>query len=290
MSENMTGALLMMAAMAAFTINDTMLKATGGEVPLFQLLFLRGLLASVLIFVLARARARGSLRAPISRRDGVLIGIRSLAEVGAAYFFLSALFHMPLANVSAVLQALPLTVTLASAIFLRERVGWRRLLAILIGFIGMLLILRPGPEGFSVWSIYALLAVACVTVRDLSVRRMSPAVSSIAVTLAASLTVTICAGLAAGTEPWVPVDGANALLIAGSAVFIVGGYYTSVQVMRHGDISYIAPFRYTSLLWALLLGWLVFGDWPAPLTLLGAAIIVATGLFTLYRERKVAAV
>ncbi|MDW4500590.1 DMT family transporter [Sulfitobacter sp. D35] len=287
LSPNTAGALLMMASMACFTINDAMVKATAGEVPLFQLLFIRGVIASVLIY--AMARLRGSLRAAVPPGDRRLIALRSLSEVAAAYFFLSALMQMPLANVSAVLQALPLTVTLASALFFNEPVGWKRWTAILVGFCGMLLILRPGPEGFSIWSIYALLAVLSVTVRDLCARRLSPGVPSMTVTLAASITVTVCAGLASATTPWSPVGSVNAALIAGSALFVVGGYFCSVQVMRSGDVAFIAPFRYTSLLWALLLGWVIFGDWPAPLTMLGAAIIVATGLFTLYRERKVAA-
>ena len=176
--------------------------------------------------------------------------------------------------------------TLGSALFFSEPVGWRRFLAIAVGFCGMLLIVRPGTEGFSIWSVYALCAVLCVTVRDLSTRRLSRDVPSLFVTLSASVTVLVASGLASTTEVWAPVTPELAWLIFVAAICIVGGYFFSVQVMRAGDVSFIAPFRYTGLLWALLLGWFVFGDWPAPLTLLGAALIVATGLFTLYRERQ----
>ena len=285
MSPNMTGALLMMASMASFTLNDAMIKLTGGAVPLMQLLFLRGVLSSV--FILGLARWLGAIHFRIAPRDWILIAIRSGAEVGAAYFFLTALFNMPLANVTAILQVLPLTVAIGAALFFREPLGWRRMSAILIGFLGMLLIVRPGPEGFSLWSGYALMAVVFVTMRDLATRKLSPEVPSMTVTLVAAVTVMGFAGLASTAEPWAPIDLRLAALITGSSVFIIGGYWFSVRVMRVGDISFIAPFRYTGLVWALLLGWLVFGDWPSSLTLIGAAIVVATGLFTLYRERQV---
>ncbi len=272
----------MMASMACFTVNDALIKATGGVVPLFQLLVLRGVLATLLIALLAGSR--GAFRVRASRRDWALIILRSVSEVGAAYFFVTALLNMPLANITAILQVLPLTVTLGSALIFREAIGWRRMTAILIGFCGMLLIVRPGPEGFTQWSLYALIAVLCVTARDLSTRRISPEVPSLLVTFSASLTVLIAAGLASLSIEWAPITPSLGGLIAASSLFIVGGYFFSVQVMRAGDVSFIAPFRYTGLIWALLLGWVVFGEWPGMMTLLGAGIIVATGLFTLYRE------
>mmetsp|Transcript_13496 Transcript_13496/g.21538 ORF Transcript_13496/g.21538 Transcript_13496/m.21538 type:complete len:291 (-) Transcript_13496:1641-2513(-) len=287
MSPNTFGALLMMASMASFTLNDTLIKLTGGAVPLMQLLFLRGVLSSLLI--LALARWLGALHFRIARRDWLLIAVRSGAEVGAAYFFVTALLNLPLANVTAILQVLPLTVAVGAALFFREPLGWRRMAAIMLGFMGMLLIVRPGPEGFSLWSLYALCAVICVTVRDLATRKLTPGVPSMTVTLVASVTVMVCAGLGSTTTEWVAVTPREAALIAGASVMIIGGYFFSVRVMRVGEISFIAPFRYTGLIWALVLGWLVFGDWPTPLTLLGAGIVVATGLFTLYRERVVRA-
>jgi len=285
MSANHIGALFMMASMACFTLNDTFMKVTNGAIPLFQLLFLRGILTTILIILLARWLK--AMHFNISRRDWGLIGLRSASEMATAYFFITALFNMPLANVTATLQALPLTVTLGGALLFREKVGWRRMCAILIGFIGMLLIVRPGAEGFNIYGIYALLAVLGVTIRDLVTRRLSDDVPSMTVTFAASVTVMTFSGVASIATPWVAISGIHALMVIGSSICIFGGYYFSVRVMRVGEISFIAPFRYTGLVWALVLGWLVFGDWPAPLTLLGAGIVVATGLFTLYRERTV---
>jgi len=287
MSPNMAGALLMIASMACFTLNDTLIKLTDGAVPLFQLIFLRGLLTTALI--LGTKGRLGPMHLDIDRRDWAVIAVRSGAEIAAAYFFLSALFNMPLGNVTAILQVLPLSVTLASALVLREAVGWRRMLAILIGFCGVMLIVKPGADGFNIWSIYALIAVACVTVRDLATRQLSKGVPSMTVTLVTAGSITVAAGLASLTTPWMPVPGDVGLLIAGASVFVLGGYFFSIQVMRVGDVSFVAPFRYTGLIWALILGWFVFGDWPGWMTLLGAFIVVTTGIFTLYRERKVLA-
>ena len=284
MSPNTLGALLMMAAMAAFTLNDTLLKLTDGAVPLAQLLFLRGVASTVLIYALARSL--GALRFQVMRRDWWLIAVRSAAEVGAAFFFVTALLNMPLANVTAILQALPLTVAVAAALVFREPLGWRRMSAILIGFMGMLLIVRPGPDGFSLWSAYALMAVLCVTVRDLATRRLSRDVPSMTVTLASSVAVTLCFGAASTVTEWAPITVPLAALIGGASVIIMAAYFFSVRAMRVGDIGFIAPFRYTGLIWALVLGWLVFEDWPSNLTLIGALIVVAMGLFTLYREQQ----
>lgn len=284
MSDNMKGAVLMIFSMASFTFNDTFIKLIGPEMPLFQLLFLRGVVTSVFIYIMARSMGALRYRLPLS--DWRLIGVRSASEIGAAYFFLTALMNMPIGNVTAVLQVIPLTVTLASAVLFREAIGWRRMLAILVGFVGMLLIVRPGPDGFGIYSAYALAAVFCVTVRDLSTRRMSAAVPSMLVTLSASVTVMLFSAVAMQGEPWVAVTTRQAALLGGASVFIIGGYLFSVMVMRVGDVGFVAPFRYTGLLWALLLGFLVFGDWPDTLTLLGATIVVATGVFTLLRERR----
>jgi S-adenosylmethionine uptake transporter len=273
-----------MASMACFTLNDALLKLTALSVPLFQMIFLRSAITSGLI--LATKGRIGKLHFDIARRDWGFIALRAGTEVLVAYFFLSALVNMPLANMTAIMQVVPLSVTLASALVLREAVGWRRMSAIFIGFIGVMLIVKPGAEGFNIWSIYALIAVLGVTIRDLATRQLSPTVPSMTVTLATAVAVMTAAGLASLSAPWVAVAPASAMMITASAVFVLGGYYFSIQVMRTGDVSFTAPFRYTGLIWALVLGWFVFGEWPGWMTMLGATIVVGTGIFTLYRERK----
>ncbi len=283
-SDNMRGAALMTGSMVAFTVNDAFMKGLSGDIPLFQALFLRGL--GTVAFLVVLAVFMGQFRFDYSRKDWVLIGLRSLAEIAGTVCFLTALFHMPIANVTAVLQVLPLTVALAGAVFLGEVLGWRRLMAILVGFVGVFLIVRPGGDGFSIYSIYALGAVACVTFRDVVVRRMSREVPSIMVGLMAAIAVMLSGAFVTATQSWVPVDGTTALQLGGAMAFIVFGYVFSVAAMRTGEIGFVAPFRYGGLLAALIIGWAVFGDWPVPLTLIGAGIVVATGMFTLYRERQ----
>ncbi len=284
-SPNMRGAVLMMASMIAFTVNDAYMKSLSDEVPLFQAIFLRGLATCVFLFFMAWRT--GAFRVRIPRRDIGLVAIRSSAEIVASYLFISALFNMPIANVTAILQALPLTVTLASAVVFREAIGWRRMSAILVGFFGVLLIVRPGAEGFNFYSVYAILAVLVITVRDLAARRLSVEVPSMAVALSAAVAVALFAGIASIGSEWVPVSGKAAWQLSGATLFIVGGYLFSVMTMRVGAIDFVAPFRYTSLLCALILGLFVFGEWPDKLTLIGSAIVVATGAFTLYRERRI---
>lgn len=286
LSDNTRGALLMMAAMAGFTFNDALMKSLAGAVPLFQLLFLRGLMVSVMTGIWA-GRV-GAFRARLGAGDWALIASRVAAEVAAAYFFLTALFAAPIANVTAILQSLPLTVTLAAAVFLREPIGWQRLGAILIGFVGVLLIVQPGTDGFDQSSLYVLAAVGCVTVRDLVTRRLSPAVPSMLVTFLSAAGVMAFFGLASLPTAWVPMGSASWGITAMAALMILGGYSFSVMVMRVGEISFVAPFRYTSLIWALILGWVLFGEWPDALTLMGATIVVMSGVFMLYREGKIA--
>ena len=285
LTDNMRGAGLMMVSMAAFTFNDVCMKALAGEVPLFQAVFMRGVLTT--LFMLVAGRTMGVIRFSLPRRDLGLIALRTMSEIGATGFFLTALFHMPIANMTAILQALPLTVALAAAMFLGEPLGRRRVVAILIGLVGVMLIVRPGAEGFNTYSIYALVAVGFVTIRDLSARRLSAQVPSFTVALIGAISVTTTFGLASLTGEWVAITAFNGAMIGMASLFIIGGYLASVMVMRVGEIGFTAPFRYTGLIWALVLGLLVFGDWPDGWTLLGAGIVVATGLFTLYRERQI---
>jgi len=209
-----------------------------------------------------------------------------LAEVAAAYFFLTALIHMPLATVTAILQLLPLTVTLAGGLFLDERFGWRRLVAIMVGFVGMLCIVRPGTNGFDVFSLYALVAVLFVTLRDIVTHRLSKGVSSLFVTLMASIGVWVFSWVMLINTTWVPMQAAEWGYLAGAATFVGCGYLLSVLVMRVGQVSFVALFRYSGLLWALALGAVVFGDIPKPLTWLGAALIVGSGVFTILRNAQ----
>lgn len=283
-TDNMRGALLMSGAMAGFTFNDACMKALGDHMPLFQSLFLRGLGTSLFLVLLAVGMRQVSLRH--SRRDWAIMWLRGLAEVGSAWFFITALLHMPIANVSAIMQALPLTMTLAGAVFLGQAVGWRRMTAILIGFGGVMLIVRPGGADFTIHSVYGVLAVLCVTVRDVLSRKVPARVPSLVIAAVSSVAVTLFGGVGSVFVAWQPVDMTALALLAGAIGFLIVGYILSVSAMRVGEIAFVAPFRYTSLLFALAVGFLAFGDWPDFLTKLGAGIVVATGVFTFWRERQ----
>ncbi len=286
LTPNMRGAGFMMASMAAFTFNDVCVKLLAGTLPLMQIVFLRGILTVGMMIGLARVM--GLRRLTIPRGDRWLVAGRTGAEVASMVAFLIALINMPIANVSAVMAALPLTVTLAGAVVLNEPVGWKRLSAILVGMIGVLLIVQPGGDGFNAYSLVALIAVILITAREMFTRRFSAEVPSMAVAVITALSVCAFGGIATlVTGEWAPVEPRAGALVAIAAVFIIGGYVFSIMVMRVGEIGFVAPFRYTMLIWALVLGWLVFEDWPNAFTQAGAVIVVATGVFTLYRERKV---
>lgn len=287
LSDNLRGALYMTIAMAAFTINDGMMKAATStlHLPLWQAIATRGLLTLGPLILIGHLT--GGIRLRMPRRDAVAVGLRSVGEVASTLTFLAALVHMPLANLSAIMQSLPLAVTLAAWVFLKEPVGWRRLLAICVGFGGVMLIVRPGPSGFDHWSLVALVSVAFVVLRDLSTRQLTKAVPSSTVAIAASASVTVTALVLSLIEGWVMPSIGQMALLAGAAASLVVGYNYVVMVMRVGDLGFVAPFRYSSLVVALILGWLIFGSFPDALTLAGAALVVGSGIFTLWREQRV---
>lgn len=284
LSENLRGILLMCASMAAFTINDTFMKSVTLTLPLYQTIALRGMIAVVGLGLLVLAT--GAFRFRLNGRDGWLILLRSLADVAATILFLEALLRMPLANLSAILQALPLAITLGAALVYGDRIGWRRMTAILAGLVGVLIIIRPGTEGFDRWALLGVASVACVVVRDLAVRPLQGQVPSAMVALGAAVAVTAMGWVGTGFQGWSPLSLPEAGKVLGAGLFLIVGYLTSVSAMRHGDIGMVAPFRYTSLLWAIVLGLVVFGDLPDLWTLVGAAVVVGAGLFTLWRERR----
>jgi drug/metabolite transporter (DMT)-like permease len=286
LSDNMRAALMMALSMTAFTVNDALMKLAAPNLPFFQQIVVRGVLITVGLFILAALW--GHLGYRPSGKDRALTALRTFAEMFSTIFFLTALFSIPLANLSAILQSLPLTVTLAAAIFFGEPVGWRRFVAIGIGFVGVTIIIRPGMDGFSVYSLYGVAAVIGVTFRDLASRRLSKTIPSSRVALSAALGVTVMAGIGSLVmrEQWVALAIREWVLIGGASVCLMAGYISAVGAMRLGEIGFVAPFRYTSLLVALFLGYVLLDEWPDGWTLFGAGIVVATGLFTLYRERK----
>ena len=282
--DNLRGAMLMALSMLAFVSNDAMMKALFTDMSIYQAIFLRGAITVPLIVVMAWRQ--GALIINIAARDRGLVAVRVAAEVGATIGFLTALKHMPLANVTAILQVLPLTVTMAAALFLSERVGWRRWLVITVGLCGVMIIIRPGMEGFSAYSIWALAAVGCITLREITTRKLSSDLPSLPVALATAMAIGALGAVMLPVVAWAPVSFGSWGLLAGTSVAIIGGYLFSVMTVRIGDIGFVAPFRYTAMVWAIGLGLLLFGELPDGPTSLGTVIIILTGLYSLHRERR----
>jgi drug/metabolite transporter (DMT)-like permease len=273
----------MAAAMAAFTINDAITKAVSAEMNFGQIMLVRGMFATVLIAALAsHQRALRPLRTLMMKA----VVLRVAGEIGGTILLLAAIVKLPLANATAILQVLPLAITLGAALTFGEPVGWRRWLAIAAGFIGVLIIVRPGVEGFNQLSLYALISVIFCAIRDLATRRIPAAIPSLFITLLTAVTVTIAGtGVLVPLGGWTPPSGRALALLAVAAALLLVGYQCIIMALRTGDISAVAPFRYSALLWAMLFGYLVFGDRPDAMMVTGAAIIVLSGLYAFYRER-----
>lgn len=285
LSPNLRGALFMVISMAAFTVNDAIAKFVSDSMNMAQVMLVRGVFASMLVGVIAwQSGALIQLRHAFDS----MVMLRVAGDAAGTLTFLLALQHLPLANVSAILQALPLAVAMGAALFLGEGVGWRRWLAISVGFIGVLIVVRPGVEGFSVHSLLVLACVLFCAVRDLATRRIPEAIPSLLVSAVTSTAITILgAALLPAMGGWTPMQPSMVLYLALAAVLVLIGYQFIIMAMRVGDISFIAPFRYTALLWAIALSIVIFGDFPDSAMIMGSAIIVASGLYTLYRERVV---
>ena len=285
-NDNLRGAGLMVCSMFLYTFNDACLKAVGETLPIFQSIFLRSILVAIIFSCLFFFTKSYTVK--LNLNDFKLLSLRAIAEVTSTFFFITALFKMPIANVVSIVQILPLTVSLAAVIFLQERIGWRRILAIFIGFIGVLLIVKPGASDFNYYSTYALLAVIFVTMREIVTRRLSKEVPSFFDASTTAVTVFIFSGLGSLTVNWVQVSISDFLSLMAASTFLAGGYLFSVLAIRKGELTFVAPFRYTSLLVALLLGFFVFGEWPDKMTFIGAIIIFSAGMFSFYREKKIA--
>jgi drug/metabolite transporter (DMT)-like permease len=283
--ENLIGIAAIVVCNFVFLINDTMMKLVSDRLSVGEILFFRGIFATLLMTALVvgfglHRQFAGLLAWPVFWRTA--------AEIAAAFLYIIALFHMPIANINAILQVVPLMITASGAVFLGEKVGWRRWTAIAFGFAGVLIIVRPGLGGFDVWGLLALGSMLFITLRDISTRIMQRGVHVLLIAWVTAIAVGVSGAIYGLTEVWPAPDAYALLMLAGTSVLVVAGYLTAVQAMRHGDISVVAPFRYTVVVWAIIVGFLVWHevpDWPM---LTGTAIIIATGVYTLYRERKAA--
>jgi drug/metabolite transporter (DMT)-like permease len=193
---------------------------------------------------------------------------------------------MPFANAAAILQFIPLVTTVVAAWLFAERVGWQRWTAGAIGLVGVLLVLQPGTSGFTWWSLLAVAAMLCMSLRDLATTRIDRSVPTLLVGTVSAAGVALGGLALLPFAPWPWPSSEAFLLMLASGVFVAGGFYCMVQAMRLGEISAVAPFRYGTMLWALLVGIVVWGEIPNLLAVVGILIVVAAGLAMFAHERR----
>jgi len=279
---NRAGILWMSFGMSAFIGNDALIKAVGTRVPAAQMIVVRGVMAIALILLVAwRMGALDRLR-DIAR--GWVV-VRAGCEGVGTFLYLAGLFHLPLANVTAINLASPLFIAVLARLIYQEQVSAARWLAIGLGFCGVMMIIQPSGEGFNIYALMSLAATLIFAGRDLMTRKIPPSTPSILITLATASTVWLLAGGVLSWQGWVPMSWYDVGLLAIASVFLSAGYYSVIAAMRQGEMSVVAPFRYVGLLWALLIGFVIWGDIPNALAWAGIALLIGAGLYMLRQQR-----
>ncbi len=280
--ENLRGILFMILAMAGFAFEDLFIKMLSSHLPVSEIIIILGFTGSIIFLLIALVQG-----GPIIHKDllNKHVIIRTFCELLGAVFFVTAIALTPLSSASAILQVTPLLVTIGAVIFFKEKVGWRRWSAIFIGFIGVLLILRPGFGGFMPASIFALLGSLFLAARDLATRAMKVNLPSVTISLYAFIAFGISGILIIPFNSAMIVPTSNLVMyFIGASAFGVIAYYSLVTSSRVGEMSVISPFRYSRIVFAMLLAVIILGERPDNLTLIGASIIVASGLYIFIRE------
>lgn len=278
----------MALAMASFVANDALVKFVSQSLPAAQLIFLRGLFAVALL--LCAAHLMGLLRTPAKGMLGPVqqvmlrpVLIRSALDALATMVYLASLFHLPLGNATAINMATPLMITLFVVLAWHEKVSMGRWVAILIGFAGVLMIVQPAADSFNAWALLCFAGTALHAARDLCTRQIPGHVPSVLITLGTAVAVTTLAGVLSLAQGWQAFTSVQLALLATASVFLSVGYYLLILSNRAGDMSVVAPFRYVGLLFALILGWAVWGDLPNALAWTGIALLLGAGLYMLRR-------
>ena len=282
MSRNILGIGAVIGAGAAMMSADALAKVAVAETTLGQTIAGRGLIACLIL------TAAGFLQGQIRWHPSLLsapVVVRILAEVGAGISMVGALGFMPIANATAILQFIPLVTTMAAAVLFAEQVGWRRWMAGLAGFAGVLLILQPGAAGFTWWSLLAVSAMLCMSTRDLATSRIDRSVPTLLVGAVSAAAVSLAGCGLATLTGWAPATPRSLMFTLAAGVALSLGFICLVVGMRNAEMSAIAPFRYFTLLWAIMMGYFAWGEVPNPLAWTGIAVVVAAGLYAFGRER-----
>jgi drug/metabolite transporter (DMT)-like permease len=213
------------------------------------------------------------------------VALRGAVDACATMMYLLSLFQLPIGNATAINLAAPLFMTVFAVLFMGERAGMARWSAVVLGFAGVLCVVQPSGEGFNAWALLCLLGTLFHAMRDLMTRRVDPAIPSIIITLATALAVTVLAGCLTLLSGWQAFALRDLALLGVAAAFLASGYFLLVQCMRAGEVSLTAPFRYTAVLFAMLLGYAIWDEVPSGWAWLGVALLVGSGLYMLHSER-----
>ncbi len=271
--------------MAAFAVEDLFLKRAATALPPGQVIALMGAGGAFVFWIIAALRGQPILTLRALRGAPL---IRALSEAGATMFYVTALALIPLSINSALLQASPLVVTLGAALFLGEPVGWRRWSAILIGFVGVLIVLKPWDDAFEMAGILTVISVFILAARDLATRAMPADIGTFQLTTWAYLAL-VPAGLLlmfVAQDAPAPIGVTHWLDLSLALISGLFGYYAVTAAMRLGEVAVVAPFRYTRLVFALILAVLFLQERLDLLTILGSSLIIGSGLYSFARERR----
>jgi drug/metabolite transporter (DMT)-like permease len=279
------GVIAMVAGMVVQASNDTVIKLAAVRLPASEIMALRGVMAVVLALCVALAMGEGRR---LKMLANPLVALRSGLEAMACLTYMTALAHLGLAEFTSIVQATPLIITALAVLLGWQTVGWKRWTAIGVGFFGVLLIAKPSTQGINIYAALTLLSACFMAVRDLVTSKIPSSAPSMVVTLGSTIAVTMVgAGAgAAQSGPWFMPNGLETAMLAGAAALVVACNMLIVMAFRLGDMTVVGPFRYSVILAALALGWIVWGDTPDALSLVGSALIVASGLYALKREKK----
>lgn len=282
--ENLRGIGLMVMAMIGFTMSDSLIKATSQDLPVGQILILLGIFGGVVFAAITRARGHRVFARDFFQ-SAVLL--RNISEIFGTICYVTALSLIDLSTASAILQATPLAVTLGAVLLLGEKVQWRRWSAIIIGFMGVLIIIRPTGDSFELASIWAVAGLVGLAMRDLATRMIPKSVPTERISTYGMIMLLPAGFMLLGFgAPVQPMSLFNWGQIVALVVVAVLGYWAVTAAMRIGDVSVVAPFRYLRILFALIAGALVFGERPDAWTLIGVAITIAAGLYAFLREQR----
>jgi len=283
LSPNTKGAALMSLSTACYVVSDVFMKHLSKEIDMFQLTLLRGVLVTLILLASCFV-----LRIPLNifkNKDRTIILIRSVFEVIMIYSFLTALFNMNIANAISFLQLVPLIVLFGSSVFLGKKLKQWEMVAVFLGLIGAIIVIRPGANDFNFYSIFALIAAVCLSSRDLITVNLNKEIPSIVIAFYSSLLITVVSFFLSFKEIEISEIN-NPIYIIYSALLVSVGYISNVAAMRFGKVTFVSPFRYTALLWAIAMGYLFFSEIPKLTTIFGGIIIIFAGVYLVYKEKR----